>query len=461
MSEEKTRIVQPFGLWPSPLDASMVSQGKSLNDVRWDTDGKTLLWVESRGSMGVLVSKTKDSAARDLTTDENVRGGVGYGGGEFDVSGSVIVFSSRSGQLYRRTLADELPTAITPEFGASASPTISPDGNWVCFIHTDGENDAIAIVDIEGCNWPHQLSHDADFYMQPAWHPSGSLLAWVEWDHPNMPWDGTRLKMAQFSDGTLVADSIKELAGDPETPVCQPMFSPDGRYLSYIISNGEWDDLVLLDIKSGARQILINGEGYILSPNAWIQGVRTYAWSSDSKSIYNIREFGGVTTLWRTELESGSSEKLDLEVYTHIKQISVSRTNDQLAFIGTSALHPPRVVSIHDKKISIAAYSQSESIPQDRLPVSRSISWNTSDGSQVYGLYYPPSGGKYTCQGNPPAIINIHGGPTSHATTAYKAEIAYFCSRGYAWLEVNYRGSSSYGRSYQAVSYTHLRAHET
>ncbi len=453
MSEVETKIEMPFGLWPSPLDAAMVSQGKSLADVRWDTGSSTLLWVESRGGTGVLVAKPKDSAVRDLTTDENVRGGVGYGGGEFDVASGLVVFAARDGRLYRRTLGSELPRPITPQFGASASPCICPDGKWVCYIHSDGENDSLAIVDSEGSHWPHQLAHSADFYMQPAWHPSGKHLAWIEWDHPNMPWDGSRLRMGDFSEGSLTADTIRDIAGEPDTPVSQPQFSPDGRWLSYIISNGEWDDLVLMDIFTGEKQVLINGEGFMLAPNAWIQGTRTYAWSHDSNSIFNVREFGGVTTLWRTNLEDGSSQKLNLDVYTHIKQLTVSTADNRLAFIATSPVVPPRVVSMTDSRISIEARSDTESIPMDRLPVPRTISWNAGDGSQVYGLYYPPSGGSYTCEGTPPAIVNIHGGPTSHATTAFKAEIVYFCSRGYAWLEVNYRGSSSYGRSYQKALY--------
>ena len=138
MSEVETKIEMPFGLWPSPLDAAMVSQGKSLADVRWDTGSSTLLWVESRGGTGILVAKPEDSAVRDLTTDENVRGGVGYGGGEFDIASGLVIFAARDGRLYRRTLGSDLPRPITPQFGASASPCICPDGKWVCYIHSDG-----------------------------------------------------------------------------------------------------------------------------------------------------------------------------------------------------------------------------------------------------------------------------------------------------------------------------------
>jgi len=449
MTTANNKTEYPFGLWPSPITASMVSQGKSLNDVRWDSSSQTLLWVESRSGVGVLVSRSGTGALKDLTTDENVRGGVGYGGGEFDAAAGVVIFAAKNGQLYRCELENDLPTPITPLYGAAASPAISPDGFWVCYIHTDGENDALAIVDIDGNNWPAQLCHNADFYMQPAWHPSAKRLAWIEWDHPNMPWDGTRLRMGTFDNGKLEPDSIKTIAGNSQTPVCQPVFSPDGRWLSYISGEGDWDDLVIMDIHTQEKRTLIKGDGFILSPNAWIQGVRSYAWSKDSKHIFNIREFGGTTSLWRTDIESGLSEQLDQGVYTQIKQITRSSDGEKLSFIASAPQIPARVVSLDKKGLKVEAYSQSENIPQDRLPIAISISWESTDNSRVYGLYYPPSGGQYTCAGLPPAIVNIHGGPTSHATTAYKAEIAYFCSRGYAWLEVNYRGSSSYGRSYQ------------
>ncbi|MEO9255407.1 MAG: hypothetical protein ABI305_07710, partial [Tepidiformaceae bacterium] len=177
-----TREHRMYGLWESPVTAKSLSLGISLGEPCWDTDGQTLAWVEGRSGRGVIVIQGADErATRDLTSDISVRAFVGYGGGDFTVSHGVAYFVAQEDQrIYRQELAGGQARPITPAFGAASTPAVSPDGRWLAYVHTYEEVDAIAIVDTEGKLWPARFTEGHDFYMQPAWHPSGDRLAWIE-----------------------------------------------------------------------------------------------------------------------------------------------------------------------------------------------------------------------------------------------------------------------------------------
>lgn len=458
LNKSESKQQTPYGMWSSPISALMVSRRLRLEDVQWSSDGRTLLWVEGRGAGGVLVAREIDEAERELSGELSVRAGVGYGGGEFTTAGGLAVFSDHGGRLFRRGLVLGEPLPITPPFGAAASPAISPDGSRVMYVFSDGKTDLLAEADIKGVQWPVQLTRGADFYMQPAWHPSGDMIAWVEWDHPNMPWDGARLMTAgvlpakhESSPFTPRLQNQLLVDGGDQTPVSQPAFSADGRYLAYIVANGEWEDLVLYDLENKKKIILVHGDGYHLMQPNWIQGMRFFGWSHDSKRIFYIRNMHGVSQLWCAGVEDGVEKQIDITPYTWIKQISVSPVEDRLAFIGSGPCVPPRVVTWFEGKIRVEKRSTPENVPPEYYPTPREITWKAPDGTPVFGLFYPPTNPVFECDGLPPAIVNIHGGPTSQAVTEFSSEIAFYASRGYAWLEVNHRGSTGFGRRYQNI----------
>ena len=179
---------------------------------------------------------------------------MGYGGGDFQAAQGSVFFVEIDGRIYRRGLGNELPVPLTPAFGRTASPALSPDGKWLLFVYSDRHTDMLGMVDATGTEWPVQISRGADFYMQPTWHPDGKRIAWVEWDHPNMPWDETRIMLGSMGGSPLQLLDKKVIANKTDLPAQEPRFSPDGRWLSYVTSNGEWDDLVLLDLESGGEK---------------------------------------------------------------------------------------------------------------------------------------------------------------------------------------------------------------
>jgi dipeptidyl aminopeptidase/acylaminoacyl peptidase len=443
---ETAKTTRPYGLWQSQITPELIAAAIRLSDPIWDTDGQTLVWREGRSGQGVLMAQPLGEAPYELSGEHNVRGGVGYGGGDFTVRHGLVIFAAKDGRLYRRPLGAGFAEPITPAFGKAAAPTLSPGGKWAAFVHSYEGHDVLGLVDAEGRDWPVKLAEGADFYMQPAWHPSGEAITWVEWDHPNMPWDGTRLMYATLGGEPPKIQAAQNLAGTVDVPILQPAFSPDGRYLSYIQNQGEWDQLILQDLETGNSKALVEGEA-LLKP-AWIQGVVVQAWGPESDRIIFLKTQAGMTTLNQVDVKSGEVAEQDMTPYTSLSQPSVNQEG-RLALLGGAPTVSPRVISVKDEDITIHQRSTSEAIPPQDLPTPYEIQWTSSDGETIYGIYSPPTNSHIKAEGLPPAIVQIHGGPTSSVLIGYDLEAAFFSSRGYGTLQVNYRGSTGYGRRYR------------
>ena len=443
---------RPFGTWDSPIGGASIASGVSLRDVQWNLAGDTLVWWENRGKTGVLQAQTGRQAPRDLTDATlNVAGRVGYGGGAFTL-GDGKVFFVANGRLHCQALAGGAPRAISPEFGSYASPAVSPDGEWVAFVHSYEHSDGLAIVDAAGAEFPQKLAYGTDFVMQPTWHPAGKHIAFIAWNHPQMPWNGSELRLVSLeTDGAKMprAQDIVTVAGDINTAIFQPEFSPDGRYLSYISDASGWSQIYLYDLVERGRQQLTSDCLEHGAP-AWAQGMRTHGWAGDSRSIFYLENRQSFFVLRRYDLASSSSESVaGLEAYTDMEQITVSPQGSAVAMIASSALIPPRVIAV-DSGGAVAVHRRrgAENLREDQLSVGRAIRWKGDDGGDVHGLFYPPVQQEDMPSGLPPLIVNVHGGPTSQRRAGYYSEVQFFTTRGYAVLLVNHRGSTGYGKAY-------------
>lgn len=449
MPEEKA--IRPFGLWSSPINAAILARHPEINDVQWTPDGNGLVWLENRDGKSQLVYMPQGEIRQELVTGHKIHGGVGYGGGDFGVGRDEVFFADSRGVLYRRSFSAGQPEGLTPAYGGLAAPVVSPSGRWVLYVHSNGSEDVLALVDANGRERPAKLTGGADFYMQPVWNPSEDAIAWVEWDHPNMPWDSTRLKIGLLAGDPPRIQTVQLIAGNAGETVVQPRFSPDGRYLSYIISRGEWEALEVMELATGQRRTWLEGEFQLSSP-AWVQGQHTYGWSSSGKTIFSLRNAFGKSQLCSID-SSGNVQIITTEPYTWLEQLSVSPAADEFALIASSPTQPQQVVRGDGQHWQVVAYSDTPVLLPSDLPDPQQVEWQTSNGQKVYGFFSAPANSRFTGEGLPPLIVNIHGGPTSQSKLVYPRDAHYFTSRGYAWLEVNYRGSSGYGRSYREALY--------
>ena len=448
----------PYGMWPSPITPAALSLDKRLSDVCWDTASESLVWLEGRSGQNVLVAaEPGGDAPRDLTPALSARARVGYGGGDMSVAHGRVLFSA-DGRLHCQELDSGAAQTITPPSGDVASPSVSPDGKWVVYVHSDQHDDCLAVVDAAGEQWPQKLAAGADFYMQPAWHPDGARLAYIAWDHPLMPWEGTRLHLAHLEgggDGAPHVAMADVVAGGNDVSIFQPTFSPDGRYLAYVSDATGWYGLYLYDLVEHSHRTLWADQAELAIP-AWAQGMRTYAWRADSQALYAIRSVDGGDQLWLVPLDGRAPQRVEaLARYTSLGQIAVSATG-MVALIASSPKTPARVLTYDpaSSKVRIVARASSESVSPEALCAVEPISWAADDGEPIHGLLYLPQQVHHgdtlpQADNRPPLIVHVHGGPTGQATLRYAGQMQFFATRGYAVLDVNYRGSSGYGRHYR------------
>jgi dipeptidyl aminopeptidase/acylaminoacyl peptidase len=449
----------PFGLWPSPITPGSLAEGKRLDGVAFDSDGRTLVWLEGRSGKGVLVAQNigdaEGDSPRDLTAELSVRAEVGYGGGDFTVQGGHAYFVvHKTGRIFRQPLAGGAARAITPAFGSASSPVVSPDGRFVAYVHTYEDRDCLAVVDAAGEGWPQILTAGHDFYMQPRFSPDGRHFAWIAWNHPNMPWDGTQLCLAPIEHdgrGLPRLGQSRVVAGGDETSAFQPEFTPDAKQLLYVSDESGWGRLSIYDLAGGQHRPL-TPEGIEYAAPAWVQDMRTYAVSADGRYAVAAGNQRGFQQLRRIELASGDSQPApELADYSEITCLAASPAGERVAFIASGPTLPPRVV-VHDfasnSETRVVARSTGETVPRAALAPCEPLSWTTAGGETAYGLFYPPASDRHEGQGKPPLVVLIHGGPTSQVKAGWRADAQFFATRGYAVLYVNYRGSTGYGRAY-------------
>lgn len=470
MSKQK----RMFGTWDSPILSSMIASGLRLNDVQWA--GETLVWLEGRGAQNTLVAQTGIDAPRDLTeSDMSVRARVFYGGGEFTTTADEVYFAGKGGRLYKLPLSGGIPQPITPEFGQASAPRVSPDGRWVVYVHSAENVDGLVLVDSEGAHFPRKLAYGTDFVMQPAWSADGKMIAYLNWDQPNMPWDGTFLQLARLgtgADGVPFVEATETIAGAQAISIFQPEFSPDGRYLSFVSDETGWWQLYLYDLQSKAVTPLTDAPAEDGAP-AWVQGVRTYGWSADSRTIYFLRNQEGRRSLWRVSVADHKLRRITaLDAYGELSQIAVSPLRNEVALLASGSTIPDRVITLEVEREIVPLISEPTDPPtiqaiadepevewvrkrtrsemlMGQYNPSEAISWTGHDGEIVYGLYTAPGNARFESTGAPPLIVKVHGGPTSQSHDSFSPEAQFYTSRGFAFLEVNHRGSTGYGRVYR------------
>lgn len=460
--------VAPYGTWSSPIEAETVARaGRRLGFPAIAADG-AVWWAEGRPDEGgrTLLMRRAPGGEPEAASAEgaNVRTRVHeYGGGAWCLVGpDLFVFAEFADQrLYRQRLGGT-PEAITPEPEqpgalryADMRPT--PDGGaLVCVRECDSDEgepvNEIVLLPLDGGGEAKVLASGRDFYSFPRVSPDGAWLAWTCWDHPNMPWDGTELWVAPLAD----SGEERLVAGGAEESVFQPEWGPDGR-LHFVSDRDGWWNLYSarepgaeLSGEEGALVQLTEEKADLAHPQ-WLFGGATYAFL-DSGAIVCVRCAGGEERL--ALLRPGGWEPAVLDLpYTSFGYPVLAARGETVAFAAASPESETALVLLDvDDGESEVVRSSSEA-PVDPAYVSRprAVEFPTGDGEVAHGFFYPPANPEFEAPDGelPPLIVESHGGPTSHATPALSREFLYWTSRGIGVVDVNYRGSSGFGREYR------------
>jgi dipeptidyl aminopeptidase/acylaminoacyl peptidase len=466
--------VAPYGSWASPISLeTLVADAVGLS-FPFEV-GDFVYWSEVRPSEGgrsVLVRAPRTGAGdpRDVFGPElSARTTVHeYGGMCAAGWGDAVYFTNFSDQRLYRMSHGEPPHPITPEPPAPcawryAAPVPTADGTHLIAVretHADPDvpaavvNDLVAIrADGTGIT---VVAEGHDFYCHPVLSPDGRRLAWTSWDHPNMPWDGTELWEAEL-DASLVALHVRLVAGGQSESVTQPKYTSDGRLL-FVSDRTGWWNLYAAGAEGDSDTALAPMRAELAAPD-WQFGTSNYAVLADGSIVGSWGE-GGLGRLGI--LRPGAREFSPWPTrWTYFSALRTGADGRSVLAVAASATEPPSIVRLSPAAsgapraegwgAEVLKRSRPATVDHAYLSVPEPITFPTSHGKDAHALFYPPTNGDFVAPDDerPPLIVTVHGGPTSAALPVLNYSVQFWTSRGFGVVDVNYGGSTGYGREYR------------
>jgi dipeptidyl aminopeptidase/acylaminoacyl peptidase len=459
--------ISPYGSWISPVKANLLASASiGLGAVK--VSGQDVYWIESRpmekGRI-VVVRRTPEGTQADLTPPGfNTRTTVHeYGGGAYFVHGKTIFFSNYTDQRLYRIDPEREPRPITPEppteWGLRyADGRLMPDGRKiVCvrqrLLENGKENkqpavpqyaNELVVLPADGSAEPKVIASGHDFYSNPRPSPNGRKLAWLCWDHPRMPWDGTELWVADLAlDGTL--SNPQRIAGGPDESIFQPEWG--WREELYFISDcTNWWNLYAW--RDGTIRPLAPLEAEFGAPQ-WIFGETMYVVLADGR-IACIYSQDGRDHLGVIPTGGGSLHAVKLD-YTAF--YSLATDGERLWVAGGSPTESTAILMVDPKsdQVEVIQHSSTLVIDPDYVSIPRPIEFPTENNLTAHALFYPPTNRDFKAPRaeKPPLIVISHGGPTGSTDALFSLGTQYWTSRGFGVVDVNYGGSTGYGRAYR------------
>jgi dipeptidyl aminopeptidase/acylaminoacyl peptidase len=450
----------PYGSWKSPIDAAAVARGgRRLGAPAIAADG-AVWWSEGRPEESgrvALMRRAPGGAPEEVTpAGVNVRTRVHeYGGGAWSLLGpDRVLFAHFADQCLHSQRLGEQPVALTPEPESPAAlryadmRVVPGTETVVCVRERHPEGDAepdneLVAIGLDGGE-ATVLASGRDFYSFPRPSPDGEWLAFTCWDHPNMPWDGTELWLAPLAD----PGAARLLAGGPSESIFQPAWDDGGRLHFVSDRDGWWN---LYRVEAGGATTQLSAERAELGHPQWLFGGATYAFLDDG-GIACVRCERGEERLGL--LEPGAARVRDLGLpFTAFGFPALAAAGTRVAFVAASPRREAAVV-VHDLasgETEVVREASEDPLDPAYVSTPRAIEFATGDGEVAHGFFYPPANPEFEAPAGeaPPLIVQSHGGPTSHAVPALDPEFAFWTSRGFGVVDVNYRGSSGYGRAYR------------
>jgi dipeptidyl aminopeptidase/acylaminoacyl peptidase len=453
------KTTAPFGCWKSPITAGLLtSSGISFSELQFSNGN--LYWLESRpdesGRVAVVRCAPSGSPADALPRDFNTRTRAHeYGGGAYFVHGDAVHFSNFKDQRLYRLSPGAAACPLTPEPPQPGSLRYAdgrrtPDGRTIICVRErheagrEASNELVAFP-FDGSAEPRVVASGYDFYSFPRVSPDGERIAWTCWRHPQMPWDGSELWVGELSaDGQI--SNERHVAGSATESIFQPEWAPDGSLFFISERRGWWN---LYAERAGRIVPIFEIDAEIGVPQ-WLFGYSRYAFLSDGR-LACIVDRNGFEIIVVLDTRSSEKRTLDLpySVFNSIRSDGV----DTLFLTAASGTKAPEVVSLRLSNNSLRTLKRSLDVQIDKghLSEPEPIEFPTSNGATAYALFYPPKNKDFVAPSGdrPPLLVISHGGPTSSTSPALRLAVQYWTTRGIAVVDVNYGGSTGYGRAYR------------
>lgn len=445
-------ITKPCGTWESPITSEMLVGGAvRLGEIV--VDGDDVWWAETRpdeGGRTVLVRNGTDQTDQNINVRTLVHE---YGGSAWRVRNGVLVYSQYSDQrLYRLDkLGNSIPLTPEPEIQQSyryADGRITNNENWyVCVreLHASSAEEPsneIVAVPLDGSQQIKVLVSGPDFVSSPRVSKEGDQIAWVQWNHPNMPWDDTQLCIASLDE--MLLSNQKVIKSQAES-FFQPEWDDQGN-LHVVSDRNNWWNLFRVDQSTNEIDLtaLTNIEAEIGLPQ-WVFGQSRYAFVGDQ--IWFVYRKAGIDRLAILSLD-GQFERIEIDA-TEIE--SVVNYQDGIVATVSSWKAESSVMSITREGIRPLSKIRDLNIDESWFPIPQTFTYQTSDSEEAHALFYPPTNPEYEIneKEKPPLIVLAHGGPTAAARRQLQLAITYWTSRGFGVADVDYRGSTGYGRAFR------------
>jgi dipeptidyl aminopeptidase/acylaminoacyl peptidase len=439
----------PYGSWRSQLSAAMAAEAGIRHSEPWLGADGSAWWLERRPKDEGRTTLVHDG--HDVTPPTvNVRTRVHeYGGGAWFLHGDTAFFSNFDDQRLYRLDPGLDPRPITPEPPEPGSVRyadgrVSPDGQLiVCVRETHGDDEPaneLVALPADGEGEARVLASGRDFYSFPRLSPDGATLAWTCWDHPNMPWDGTELWVAPLA----TPGEARLVAGGESESIWQPEWSPDG-VLHFVSDRSGWWNLYREDAQ-------LTDERAELGYPQWAFGGSSYAFL-DGGDIACIRVEGGYERLCILRVGESDPEDLGLP-YTAVGYPELRSVGDRVIYAAKSPAEEGVVVSWSAAEgVRVLSGPGEHALAPEWAPEPRAIKFASAGGRTAHAFWYPPKNPDYSAPPDerPPIIVQSHGGPTAHAIPEFDSEIAFWTSRGIGVVDVNYGGSTGFGREYREL----------
>lgn len=462
----------PYGSWASPITSDLIVAG-ALRLGQLAVDQGSIYWTEGRASEGgrnALIRRDPEGNTEEITpVDFNVRTRVHeYGGGAYLIAaGSAYGVNFKDQRLYRLQPGQE-PQPLTPE---SESQLRYADGVWdpsrrqLIWVREDHRLDphqpvnTLVSLDLDRFDQgqPQEgqiLISGQDFYASPRLSPDGSHLAWISWDHPNMPWDGTQLWVARITAAGSLED-LRRIAGGEQESIFQPEWSPDGS-LMFVSDRSGWWNLYRWSGLDDSIAALYPKQAEFGSPQ-WVFGMSTYGILAPDRILCSYDE-NGITQLIDLNPITGSARSIETP-FTRIGGLRVAHPESGgsgsgwVVFGAGSPTAPGALVRFDLESGATEILQRSTDLEVEPGYISRPepIEFPTERGLTAFGFYYPPQNQDFRAPEaeRPPLLVKSHGGPTGSTSATFNLRIQYWTSRGFGVLDVNYGGSTGYGREYR------------